>query len=96
MQSTGSERRSEYDIALPASADAAAARRRLVALLRGGIAGVAAEPAADVLLLDADAAGATLRLRWTSGTDRTELQAVEGRVLAAVCAALREEGLELA
>ena len=84
------QRRTEYDLPLPADADVPAMKELLTGVLHGGIEGVAPDPAADVLRLRVGGDTITLRLHWWSSSERGEFLVVQDRVLATVREALRE------
>lgn len=91
------QRRMIYDLTLGNDPDIDKANQVIADVLtKGGIAGVAEDPVADVLVLRISGSTVTLRLLWWSASERGEYLVVQDRVLRRVREAVRSAGLTLA
>ena len=91
------QRRMIYDLTLGNDPDIAKANQVIADVLtKGGIAGVAEDPVADVLVLRITGSTVTFRLLWWSASERGEYLVVQDRVLRRVRDAVRGAGLVLA
>ena len=87
------KRRSQYDVGIGYADDIARARNVNLAAI-GKVEGVETDPAPEVLVSDLAASWVTLRPRWWTDSNRTDVVHVKSNIVEAIKTAIDEAGID--